>query len=336
MLQRIIQKISQLISVREPSAIGVHAGERVQCRASRHSREGGEAIETALASPRLEPRFTAQHLENRGHRHVQTPGLSIGHQTAARLLRDGRLLIGITGFHDTAFTVSILTRHDSSDLAAAIVDLPCRTKMVPHRNILEGVERALTILSDTGPGRRGLILITSGDSPEKQALLDQTTAAAAAKRICIHVICLGVKPGDPTGGPRVNTKDELGYGGCHWVTTEAQLAIALRYSLEGLTPAFGMIGTNKAVFVLDCSEVMVEAYRGTTRIEMVVTAIRDLVQAPLAERYSAERPLKTGIQRSSPSPVTACQPESRGSRNGLQGTANPERAFAYAAPLYRR
>jgi hypothetical protein len=144
------------------------------------------------------------------------------------------------------------------------------------------------MMTDAGPGRRGIVLITSGDAPEQQALLQYAAARAAAKRIAIHVICLGVKSGDVTGGPRINTKIILGYGGFHWADTQAQLMATIRESFEGLTPAFGMMGTNKAVILLDCSEAMVEAYRGTTRIEMVMTAIRDFLQAPLVRDHSVE------------------------------------------------
>lgn len=224
-----------------------------------------------------------------GHNGSQSRGEHSSRHIPTRLLQDGRLQIGIAGFHDTAFAVEILQRHDSTRLAAAMTDLPCRVKMVTERNIAEGVEKAMDMLTGTGPGRRGIVLITSGDTPAKRARLQDAAERAAASRIGIHVICLGVKPDDLTGGPRINTKDRLGYGGFHWADTPAQLLQAIRDSFEGLTPAFGMTGTNKAMILLDCSETMVEDYRGTTRVDMVITAVQKFLAAPLVHNCSTRR-----------------------------------------------
>ena len=161
--------------------------------------------------------------------------------------------------------------------------------MVTERNIAEGIEKAMDMLADTGPGRRGIVLITSGDTLAKRARLQDAADRAAASRIGIHVICLGVKPDDLTGGPRINTKDRLGYGGFHWADTPAELMQAIRDAFEGLTPAFGMVGTNKAIILLDCSETMAEDYRGTTRVEMVIAAVQEHLAAPLAYSRSNRR-----------------------------------------------
>ena len=287
MLKRIFRGISQLFTDRKPFPKDVNAPLRTQSRAKSCSHKSGVATRgSAIQSSSGRPFPAAR--ETRGRNHFQRDTAPTSHHTAAQLLRDGRLRIGITGFHDTAFTVEILGRHDRSLLAAAVADLPCRVKMVTQRNILEGLERAFAMVTDTGPGRRGIVLITSGDAPEQQSLLQGAATRAVTRRIGIHVVCLGVKPGDLTGGPRINTKDKLGYGGFHWADTQTQLMAAIRDALEGLTPAFGMMGCNKAVILLDCSETMVEAYRGTTRIEMVMTAIQDLLRAPLVRGHSAE------------------------------------------------
>ena len=68
-----------------------------------------------------------------------------------------------------------------------------------------------------------------------------------------------------------------------------QLLAAIRDSFDGLTPAFGMKGTNKAVILVDCSETMVEAYRNTTRIEMVIASLQEFLLAPLIRSYPVQR-----------------------------------------------
>ena len=96
--------------------------------------------------------------QNTGYRH-----------NAERLLRDGHLRIAITGFNDTAFNVSIMKRHDSPQLETAVSDLPCKVKMVDRRNIAAGLLAAINTLDDGLPGRRGIVLITSGDTAADQA-----------------------------------------------------------------------------------------------------------------------------------------------------------------------
>ena len=59
------------------------------------------------------------------------------------------------------------------------------------------------------------------------------------------------------------------------------LLAAIRDAFQGLTPAFGMHGTNEAVILLDCSETMVESYRNTTRIDLVIAALQEFLKAPL-------------------------------------------------------
>jgi hypothetical protein len=219
------------------------------------------------------------------------------HHSATQLLRDGHLQIGITGFNDSAFNVSIMGRHDAPHLAAAISDLPCRVKMVADRNIADGLLLALRALDTSDAGRRGIVLVTSGDSSIKREWIRELAETAAQPRIGIDVICLGPKADDPTCGPRINTKDTLGYGGFRLVETADQLLAAIRDSFDGLTPAFGMKGTNKAVILLDCSEVMVEAYRNTTRIDLVITCLKEFLNDPLIRNCSNQKDNRNGFGR---------------------------------------
>jgi len=222
------------------------------------------------------------HQRTNGYGDVRFRDLNTGYRhNAERLLRDGHLQIAITGFNDTAFNVSIMNRHDSSRLALAVSDLPCKIKMVARRNIAAGLLAALNTLEDGVPGRRGILLITSGDTAAGQSQLQQLAQKAADQKIGIHVICLGAKSDDPTGAPRINTHSMLGYGGFRMVESADQLLAAIRDSFQGLTPAFGMHGTNEAVILLDCSETMVELYHNTTRIDLVIAALQEFLKAPL-------------------------------------------------------
>ena len=115
----------------------------------------------------------------------------------------------------------------------------------------------------------------------QHASLQDLAEQAVARRIGIHVICFGCKPGEVVGEPRISTKSRLGYGGFHRAVTQAQLSAAIRDSFEGLMPAFGMRGRNRVVILLDCSETMVESCQGTTRIEMVISSIQEFLKAPL-------------------------------------------------------
>ena len=65
------------------------------------------------------------------------------------------------------------------------------------------------------------------------------------------------------------------------VENAEQLLAAVREAFAGLTPAFGMRGTNKAVILLDCSEAMVSPYHNTMRIDLVITALQEFLKAPL-------------------------------------------------------
>jgi hypothetical protein len=231
----------------------------------------------------------SRHSQNsNGGFHRREPEVGYRHN-AERLLRDGHFRIAITGFSDMAFNINVMSRHDSPQLALAVSDLPCKIKMVDQRNIAAGLLAAIKTLDDGSPGRRGIVLITSGDTTSGQDQLQQLAARAAGLRIGIHVICLGIRPDDTIGAPRISTKDALGYGSFRLAESADQLSAAIREAFQGLTPAFGMRGTNKAVILLDCSETMVEAYRDATRIDMVISALGEFLRAPLVRNCSSEK-----------------------------------------------
>lgn len=182
-----------------------------------------------------------------------------------------------------------MSRHDSQRLSLAVSDLPCKIKMVARRNIATGLLSAIKTLDDADPGRRGIVLITSGNAHDGEALLQELAEKAAEQKIGIHVICLDAKADDPTDAPRINTHRALGYGDFHRVENAEQLLAAIRDAFRGLTPAFGMRGTNKGVVLLDCSEAMVAPYCNTTRIDLVITALQEFLKAPLVRNYLPAR-----------------------------------------------
>ena len=289
MFKRMIQEISQLFTARYTATPGdgrAHSPKSCvsPCLAGARLGTGGSSHvqrpPTSFPTPRLRVN---------GHSHPQRRDETPCHHNATRLLQDGRLQIGITGFHDAAFNVSMLSRHDAPQLAAAISNLPCRVKMVAERNVADGLLTALRALDTSEAGHRGIVLVTSGDSSIKEEWTRELAETAAQRRIGIHVICLGPKSGDLTCGPRISTKNTLGYGGFRVVETADQLLATIRDSFDGLTPAFGMKGTNKAVILVDCSETMVESYRNTTRIEMLIASLQEFLKAPLSRSYPAQR-----------------------------------------------
>ena len=278
MLKRFIQQITRLLAGRS-----VHT----TCNPS---------LNVAANTPRNPVRNTgpstrgyhSQHCPNRnGEGRRRDPDTAFRHR-AERLLQDGHLRVAITGFNDTAFEVSVMSRHDSPRLALAVSDLPCKIKMVARRNISAGLLSAIKTLDDADVGRRGIVLITSGDADAGNTQLQQLAEKAAAQRIGIHVICFTAKAGGPTEAPRINTQGALGYGGFRTVESPDQLLAAIREAFTGLSPAFGMRGTNKVVILLDCSETMVEAYRNTTRIDLVITALQEFLKAPLVRNSCLE------------------------------------------------
>ncbi len=303
MLTRFIQRITRLFAggitrnAENPSL-------NVPAKPSRNSAQYNGRVNGTYPHHRLNQNGSLQnHASVDGYRH-----------NAERLLRDGHLRIAITGFNDTAFDVSVMGRHDSPQLAMRISDLPCKMKMVDQRNISAGLLAAIKTLDDGSPGRRGIVLITSGDAESGQDHLQQLAARAAALKIGIHVICLGIRTDDPTGARRISTKDALGYGNFRMVGSDVQLLAAIREAFQGLTPAFGMRGTNKAVILLDCSETMVEAYRDTTRIDMAISALRKFLEAPLVRIGDAVRDAR---QVTSFRPRTSRKPVSWQSHNEL-------------------
>ena len=273
--------------------------------------------------------FHSHHRPN-GFGDMRDCGLNTGYRhNAERLLRDGHLRIGITGFNDTAFDVSIMSRHDSPRLAQAVSDLPCNVKMVAHRNIAAGLHAAINSLDDGVPGRRGIVLITSGDASAGQSELQILAEKAARLKIGIHVICLGAKTDDLTGGPRINTHSTLGYGKFWMAGNADSLLAAIRDVFQGLTPAFGMRGTNKAILLLDCSETMVEAYRETTRINLVIAALEEFLKAPLVRN---ELSVKDARQASLGRRLLHRKPASWQSNSAASNSAVAATAFSDWSP----
>src|SRR5205823_1503475 len=136
--------------------------------------------------------------------------------------------IAITGFNDTAFDVSVMRRHDSPQLALTVAGLPCKIKMVDQRNIAAGLLAAVKTLDDGLPGRRGIVLITCGDTDADQTKLRKLVEKTAEQKIGIHVICLAAKVVDPAGALRISTQGALGYGVFRMVENAEQLLTAIR------------------------------------------------------------------------------------------------------------
>ncbi len=309
MFKRMIQGIGQLFTARQ-QVNSTSYGRAHSPKPYPAPNSTGRGFPIGGAQPGRPARpFPNPRLRRNGHEQSRPQVGTVCHHNATRLLQDGHLQIGISGFHDTAFNVSVLSRHDAPQLAAAISDLPCRVKMVAERNIADGLLAALHTLDTSDPGRRGIVLVTTGDSSKRETWTRELAEMAARQRIGIHVICLGPKPDDPTCGPRINTKNALGYGGFRIAETQDQLLAAIRDSLDGLTPAFGMRGTNKAVILLDCSETLVESYRNTTRIEMVMAALQEFLKAPLVSSFPIHRTPNNAANHFAGGfrqPVTAC------------------------------
>ncbi len=285
MFKRMIQAISQLFTGGQlvpTSTQRPHSPDPLLTR-----RFAGGKVTTGLYTQSQMPPAMFPHppLRVDRHSHPQRRDNPARYQNAMRLLQDGRLQIGVTGFHDAAFNVGIMDRYDAPQLVEAVADLPCRVKMVAQRNIADALLVALNALDTPEAGRRGIVLITSGESSVKEEWARELAETAAQRRIGIHVICLGPKSDDPTCGPRINTKNTLGYGGFRVVKTGDQLLAAVRDSFDGLTPAFGMKGTNKVVILVDCSETMVESYGNTTRIEMFIASLNEFLKDPLIRSY---------------------------------------------------
>ena len=99
------------------------------------------------------------------------------------------------------------------------------------------------------------------------------------------------------------------------VESADQLLAAIRDAFQGLTPAFGMHGTNKAVILLDCSETMVELYRNTTRIDLVIAALQEFLKTPLVRN---DFPARDDRRAPYPHPFTRRKPASWQSYSTLE------------------
>ena len=110
MFKRIIQRISQLFTARQlatTSHDGSHPPETWP-----HQRSSGGGLTTGCGSQTQRPArsFPSPRLRVNADSPSQRRDEAPFHHSATRLLRDGHLQIGITGFHDSAFSVSIMGR----------------------------------------------------------------------------------------------------------------------------------------------------------------------------------------------------------------------------------
>lgn len=215
-------------------------------------------------------------------RHFSSSNPQSDLRNAEQLLRDGHLRIGLAGFNVDGFKISHFTRSTNVRLTEQIVDLPTQVKMVPDRNIAAGLRDSLQMLSRAPRGRTGILILTSGEPTMKAALAKELLQTAFQWRTGIHVIQVGREEvGKQQALADLVTRSILGYGRFRSVVTSEELVDALRGALDGLVPARGMLGINSVVILLDCSEWMVESFGNTTRIEMVVTALREYLRNPL-------------------------------------------------------
>lgn len=188
MFKRIIQGISQLFTARQLATTSHDRAHPPETRPRQRSSGGGVATGCGSQTQRPPNSFPSPRLRVNADSPSQRWDEAPCHHSATRLLQDGHLQIGITGSNDSAFSVSIMGRHAAPHLAAAISDLPCRVKMVAERNIADGLLAALRTLDTSEPGRRGVVLVTSGDSSMKEDWTRELAETAAQRRIGIHVI----------------------------------------------------------------------------------------------------------------------------------------------------
>ena len=203
-------------------------------------------------------------------------------QGTAELLSDGHFGIGLIGVHEAAFVVKPPTHPSDSTLANRIASLHERVKMTPTRNIASGLRLGLEVLERAPRGRAGIVIIASGAPTTKPAWGRELVEMATARGTGVSVILLGSNVIAERALVVLTTKAARGFGSLRVANSSSELLEALRLSLDGLLPAFGMRGTNTAMLLVDCAEGMVESFGGATRVEMVVAALSEYLRNPLA------------------------------------------------------
>ena len=245
----------------------------------------------AAVHNRLSPANTStRRFVNHNHHATSTRAMSrtFRHNTdarnAAELLRDGHLRVALAGFNNRGFTISPFICSTDHRLAEQAANLPTQVKMVPHHNVAAGLQVALQMLSRSPAGRTGIVILASDETKTSPALAHQLVQTAIKWKTAIHVIQIT----DDSAGPgmlgSLSTRSTLGYGGFRKATPDEELTEIFRNELDGLAPARGMVGVNSVLFLADCSERMVESFGGSTRIEIVASALQEYLHNPFTRR----------------------------------------------------
>lgn len=245
----------------------------------------------AAVHNRLSPANTStRRFVNHNHHATSTRAMSrtFRHNTDARnaeeLLRDGHLRIALAGFNSRGFTISPFARSTDPRLTEQVANLPTQIKMVPHHNVGAGLQASLQMLSRSPAGRTGIVILTSDEPTTTPTLARQLVQTAIKWKTAIHAIQITDDLAESGILAGLSTRSTLGYGGFHNVTPDDELIEIFRNELNGLTPARGMMGVNSVLFLVDCSERMVESFGGSTRIEMVASALQQYLHNPFLRR----------------------------------------------------
>jgi len=201
---------------------------------------------------------------------------------AAELLADGYFGIGLVGVNDSAFVIEPPVHPQDRILATRIAELPSRVKMTSARNLAAGLDLSLEILEGAPRGRAAIVAVVSGAPTLKETRARELIELAIARRIGVHVILVGSRSQAEEVLMGLTTKNVLGFGSFRVANSTGELLDALRLSLDGLLPAFGMRGTNTAILLVDCSDAMIGLFGGATRVGTVSAALLEYVKNPLA------------------------------------------------------
>ncbi len=184
--------------------------------------------------------------------------------------------VGLVGINLKGFAIRYCANSDDAGLIHEIAELPMQVKMVRQRDIAGGMRIALQMLSRFSQGRTGIVILTSGGQTSNTKLAHELVETAVKWKTGVHVINIGHRDARSCADlADLTTRSALGYGQLRNVSTENELRESLRRSLNGLCSAPGVSDVNSVIVLVDCSERMVESFQGTTRIEMVSSALQD-------------------------------------------------------------
>ena len=199
------------------------------------------------------------------------------HNSAEGLLA-GKLRIGTVGFNFNGFFIKHPVRHDAPQLGWRIESLPRRIRQVRNPRIDMELSVALETLSSAPEGRQGILLITAG-APDADIQNARAARREAARRgIGVNVIEVSDESSPELSG--LVTQPTLGFGRYHQIQNEEQFIDAMRGGLDALAPAWGMIGVNTGVLVIDCSKNMLRRLDGLTRLEMTTDTLQRYLRNP--------------------------------------------------------